>query len=296
MEYIDAKSILMPCGGEWFGCDHTVNIYRGCSHGCIYCDSRSDCYAIKRFDTVRAKRNALEILESELAHKRKKSIVALGAMSDGYNPFEKETELTRGALKLFDRYGFGVSLETKSDMVLRDVDILKSISSHSPVFVKLTVTTPYDGLAKKLEPRACSVTRRFAALAALSEAGLYAGVLMTPVLPFIEDDSASVLTIVDKAAECGCGFVYAGNSFGVTLRDSQRVHFFDKAEKHFVGIKEKYCAAYGNDYFCVSPVSDELYKSFADRCRKYGIEYEMSQIVAKGKRPYEKQQISLFDL
>lgn len=296
MEYIDAKAILMASDGSWFGSDYVANLYRGCSHGCIYCDSRSDCYAIKRFDTVRLKRNALQILENELSHKRKKGIVGLGAMSDSYNPLEKEAELTRGALKLFDRYGFGVTLETKSDLVLRDVDILRSIATHSPVNVKLTVTTPYDDLSKKLEPKAVSPKRRFAALEELARGGIYCGVLLTPVLPFIEDDSASILSIVDSAAHAGCKFVYAGNKMGVTLRDSQRVHFLTKAEKLFPGMKDRYCAAFGDDYFCPSPNADALHTTFADACRRAGLLYEMNTIVADNKRPYETQQLSLFDL
>ncbi len=296
MEYITAKNILMLSDGdEWFGSEYNINLYRGCSHGCIYCDSRSDCYAIKHFDTVRAKRNALEILAEELSRKRKKGIVSLGSMSDGYNPCEKELELTRGALKLLDRYGFGVNIETKSELVLRDADVLKSIASHSPVIVKFTVTTPYDELAKKLEPKSSSPKKRFVALETLSNAGLFTGVLMTPILPFIEDDSASILTIVDKAASSGCKFAYAGRAFGVTMRDSQRAHFFEKLEKYFPNMKEKYCDTFGDDYFCISPNSAELMKTFADRCTQKGLLYKMDAIVAESKRPYETQQISLFD-
>ena len=296
MEYIDAKAILMSSDGAWFGSEYTANLYRGCGHGCIYCDSRSDCYAIKHFDTVRVKRDALRILENEIAHKRKKGIVGLGAMSDSYNPAEKDLELTRGALKLFDRYGFGVSIETKSDLILRDLDVLRSIVTHSPVNVKLTVTTPYDALSKKLEPKAPVSKRRFAALAQVSAAGIYCGVLLTPILPFIEDDSASVLSIVEKAAEAGCKYVYAGTKPGVTLRDSQRVYFLTKIEKLFPGMKDRYCAAFGDDYFCPSPRADELYKTIAEACRRKNLAYTMDDIVAENKRPYETRQISLFDM
>ncbi|MCI8595882.1 MAG: radical SAM protein [Clostridia bacterium] len=296
MEYITAKSVLMVTDSdEWFGSEYNINLYRGCSHGCIYCDSRSDCYAIKHFDTVKAKRNALEILADELSRKRKKGIVSLGSMSDSYNPCEKELELTRGALKLLDRYGFGVTLETKSELVLRDADVLKSISSHSPVIVKFTVTTPYDELAKKLEPKSSSPKKRFAALETLSNAGLFTGVLMTPILPFIEDDSASVISLVDRAASAGCKFAYAGRAFGVTMRDSQRAHFLDKAEKLFPGMKARYLDAFGDDYFCISPRSGELMKTFTERCLQKGLLYTMDSIVAESKRPYETRQISLFD-
>lgn len=296
MEYIETKTILRATDDAWFGSSFTANLYRGCGHGCIYCDSRSDCYAIKHFDTVRAKRNALSILNDELAHKKKKGIVSLGAMSDSYNPYEKELEWTRGALKLLDRYGFGVTFETKSDLVTRDIDVLRSIATHSPVNVKLTITTPYDDLAKKLEPKACSPKRRFAALRALAEANIYCGVLLTPVLPFIEDDSAGILSILETAAEAGVRFVYAGSAFGVTLRDSQRTHFLTKAEKLFPGMREKYVKAFGDAYFCVSPNNDALYAAYTEKSDRLGLKHAMADIVADNKRPYETQQISLFDL
>lgn len=296
MEYITTKTILQSASGGWFGCENTVNLYRGCSHGCVYCDSRSDCYAIKRFDTVRAKRNALSILEEELAHKRKKGVVALGSMSDSYNPCEKELELTRGALQLFNKYGFGVSVDTKSDLVLRDIDVLQSIAKHAPVIVKFTITTAYDDMSRKLEPKVCDTKRRFAALKTLSSAGLYTGVLLTPILPFIEDDSANILSLVDMTATAGCRFVYAGDSFGVTLRDSQRVHFLTKVDKLFPGMKDRYCEAYGDTYYCVSKRNSELYKTFVDRCREKGLKFVMSEIVNEYKNIGQMQQISLFDL
>lgn len=296
MEYINAKSILVPKNGEWFGCDYSANLYRGCNHGCIYCDGRSDCYAYKKFGNVTAKRDALSILENELLHKkRKKGVIALGTLSDSYNPFEKEIELTRNALKLIDRYGFGVSIDTKSDLILRDKDILKSISSHSPVSVKFSVSTPYDDLSKKIEPKVCSVKKRFAALAELSACGIYTGVLLMPVLPFICDDSAAILTVVDKAKAAGCKFVYAGDEFGVTMRDSQRAYFYNKAEKIFPGIKEKYESTFGEEYLCVVPQNELLYKAFCTRCKELGLKYDMKEIIEENKAKYETRQISLFD-
>lgn len=295
MEYINAKVILQPSSGDWFGCDGVINLYHGCSHGCIYCDSRSDCYKIKHFETVAAKRDALALLENELLHKRKKGVVALGSMSDSYNPCEKELELTRGALKLLERFRFGVSVDTKSDLVLRDTDILRAMAAHSPVVVKFSVTTSYDALSKKLEPKVCATSKRMAALKTLSEAGIYTGVMLTPVLPFITDNSADILSIVDMAADTGCKFVYAGESFGMTLRDSQRAHYFRKLDKLYPDLREKYIRTYGETYYCVSENNGELYKAFENRCRERGLKYKMKVITDEYIGASQPQQISLFD-
>lgn len=152
MEFIPAKTIISGyhANSTWFGNNFNMNIYKGCSHGCIYCDSRSECYQVENFDEVRAKENALALIEHELKSKRKRGIIGTGAMSDPYNPLEKEFMLTRGALELINRYGFGVSIATKSDLIIRDIDILKAISAHSPVVVKMTITTADDILCKKL--------------------------------------------------------------------------------------------------------------------------------------------------
>ena len=154
MEFIKSKTILSKekYGAEWYGIDYKMNLYRGCSHGCIYCDSRSNCYHIDNFDIPKGKENALEILENELARRREKGVVGIGSMSDTYNHFEKKYEQTRGALKLLSKYGFGVSIDTKSNLILRDLDILKKINSKSNVIIKFTITTPNDELSKIIEP------------------------------------------------------------------------------------------------------------------------------------------------
>ena len=156
MEFISAKTILSGYAenNPWFGCNYNMNLYKGCCHGCIYCDSRSACYGVERFDEVRAKENALGTLARELRAKRRKGVVGMGAMSDPYNPFERTLELTRGALALLDRFGFGAALATKSDLVLRDTDVLQSIAAHSPTLVKITVTAADDALCRKVEPHA----------------------------------------------------------------------------------------------------------------------------------------------
>ena len=154
MEYVPAKTIVTKTksSADWFGIDYNMNIYRGCCHGCIYCDSRSDCYGIDQFDKVRVKEDALRIIRDELRRKVKKGVVGTGAMSDPYNPFEQESELTRHALELIDAFGFGAAVATKSALLKRDMDVLLGIKEHSPVICKVTVTTTDNHLAKKIEP------------------------------------------------------------------------------------------------------------------------------------------------
>lgn len=205
MEYIPAKTILSGYREqrEWFGCHYNMNLYRGCCHGCIYCDSRSECYGIQEFDRVRAKKDALYLLERELRARRRVGIIHTGSMSDPYNPFEKAECLTQQALEKIARYGFGVVIATKSDLVVRDIPILQRIRSQSPVAVHITITTAGDMLSEKIEPFAPPSSRRFEALRALSGAGITTGVLLMPVLPWITDDPQNIREIVQKAARAG---------------------------------------------------------------------------------------------
>ena len=185
---IPARSIVIKNKSTaWFGTRYTMNIYRGCSHGCIYCDSRSECYGVQDFDTVRVKSDALAVIRNDLRSKTQSGVVATGSMSDPYNPFEKELQLTRHALELLDAYGFGAAVATKGTLITRDADILREIASHSPVLCKITVTTCDDALAAKLEPRAPSSSARLAAVEKLAGQGIFTGVLLMPVLPFLED-------------------------------------------------------------------------------------------------------------
>lgn len=221
MDYIPAKHILVRNRSTaWFGTDHTMNLYRGCYHGCLYCDSRSDCYRIPDFDRVTAKANALPLLRDELARKVRPAFIGMGAMSDPYNSFEEELLLTRHALELIDAYGCGAAAATKSDLILRDADLYRSIQTHSPVICKVTVTTADGDLAAKIEPRAPSPARRLKAVEGLARAGIFCGVLLMPVLPFLEDRPEQVLEVVDRAADAGARFIYP--CFGVTMRQGQR--------------------------------------------------------------------------
>lgn len=295
MEFVEAKTILSKIknGNEWFGIDYNMNLYRGCSHGCIYCDSRSNCYHIDDFDTVRSKNNALDILEKELIRKREKGVIGIGAMSDTYNPLEKKYEITRGALRLIQKHNFGVSIDTKSDLLLRDLDLLKEINYENNVIVKFTITTPYDELSSIIEPNVCTSSKRFEAVKVLNENGIFSGVMMTPVLPYITDDEESIRLLVKMAYESGAKFVYT--YMGMTLRDNQRNYYYSKLDKHFPGLKNKYIEAYGCQYSCIIPQCNKLYSVFIQECRKYGLLYKMEDIIMAYKKNKKDIQISLFD-
>jgi DNA repair photolyase len=295
MQYVPAKTILSgyKTGNPWFGINYTMNIYRGCSHGCIYCDSRSECYGVDHFDEVRAKEQALTILARELQTKRKNGIIGTGAMSDPYNPQEKIHRLTRQALQLVDQHQqFGLAIATKSDLVLRDLDLLTSIQKHSPVLVKITVTTADDELCHKIEPRVAVSSARFAAIGELSRSGIHTGILLMPVLPFLEDQELNIREIVRLAHEHGAKFIFP--SFGVTLRQNQRVWFYQQLDRHFPGLKEKYLEEFGSNYVCNSPRAKELWRLFQAECRKYGILYRMPEIIASYQQGYGNTQLSLF--
>ena len=293
MDYIPAKQILIRNKSTaWFGTDHTVNLYRGCPHGCIYCDSRSDCYRIGDFGRVRAKENALPLLRDELARKVRPGFVGLGSMSDPYNPFEKELQLTRHALELLDAYGFGAAIATKSDLITRDMDVLRCMKAHVPVLCKITVTTTDEALAAKVEPNAPSPARRLAAVKELSRAGIFTGLLLMPVLPFLEDSAENVLAVAEAAAEAGARFVYP--AFGMTLRDSQRAYYYRVLERHFPGLPERYQRQYGPRYECPSPRARELWEAFSRRCGELGLLCRMKDITAACQRGYADRQLSFF--
>ena len=295
MEYIPAKTIVQRTkSGEWFGIDYNMNIYKGCCHGCIYCDSRSECYGIEAFDEVRAKQDALRIIRDDLHRKVKPGVVGTGAMSDPYNPFERELQLTRHALELIDAYGFGVAIATKSPLVTRDADLLKEISSHSPVLVKLTITTADDALCAKIEPHVARSSERFSAIEMLRAQGIFAGILLMPVLPFLEDHEENIAAIVSKAADVGARFIYP--AFGMTLRQNQREWYYQKLEELFPGegLRQKYENRFGTRYECRSPHAKKLFAYFASLCDEKGILYQMRDIVSAYKMGYGDRQLTFF--
>lgn len=295
MKFVKTKTILTKAknGDYWFGIDYNMNLYRGCSHGCIYCDSRSNCYHIENFGMVRGKENALSILEQELSKKREKGVIGIGAMSDTYNPNEFKYEETRNALKLISKYGFGVSIDTKSDLIVRDIDLLKEINTKNNVIIKFTITTPHDELSKKIEPHVCVSSKRLKAMKQLSDNGIFVGILMNPVLPFITDKEEDIKELVRLAKIHGAKFIHT--YMGMTLRENQRDYYFDNLDNRFPGLKEKYKKYYGNRYDCTVFNSKKLYKVFTDECDKYGILYNMKDIITAYKKEIKKsEQITLF--
>lgn len=289
MEFIKAKTILQKAthANEWFGIDYNMNLYKGCCHKCIYCDSRSNCYNIEDFDRVRAKKDEIEILSKELKSKRKKGVIGIGAMSDTYNPFEKQYEITRKALELIYYYNFGVSIETKSSLITRDIDIFNKINSKSDVILKFTITTASDELSRKIEPNVCASSERLKAMKKLSDNGIFVGTLLTPIIPFITDSEENIRNVIRLSYENGAKFVFSMG--GVTLRENQREFFYEQLDKTFPGVKEKYIKTYGNDYFCY-PLNNNLENVFKEECEKYGLFYKMEDIIKAYKKENSEQE------
>ncbi len=297
IEYISAKTIVARTkSSDWFGMDYNMNIYKGCCHGCIYCDSRSECYHIENFEKVRAKENALQIIRNDLRRKVKKGVIGTGAMSDPYNPFEEKLRLTRNALELVDAYEFGIGIATKSPMITRDIDILGSIGEHSPVLCKITVTTAEDELSAKIEPGVAVSSKRFEAVAKLRDNGIYAGILLMPVLPYIEDNEENIRAIIRQASESGCNFIYP--AFGMTLRQNQRDYYYEMLNRIFPqeNLVGKYRKRFGDSYECRSTKAAQLYRMLGEECEKRGMLYRMKDIVHAYKRDYGEKQLNFLDM
>jgi len=270
----------------WFGCKYNMNIYRGCQHQCIYCDSRSECYHIKNFEDILYKENVIEKLKDELPRKRTKGTICFGAMSDPYIPLEAKLKLTKGSLEIIAQHRFPIHLMTKSDLVLRDKEIIKRISEIYAT-VSFTITTTDDELAKKIEPHASLPSARLKAMKELSDIGIYTGITMMPILPFIEDTIETITQIVQKGHEHGAQYILP--SMGMTLRDRQRNYYYKKLDKLFPGVREKYEKTYGDSYSCGSPKARELEMLVKKLCEKYDITTKMVQY----KTPEPAKQLGL---
>jgi DNA repair photolyase len=263
---IRAKSILSSGNG--------INIYRGCTHGCIYCDSRSACYQMDHaFEDVAVKVNAPELLEDALRRRRRRCMIGTGSMCDPYLPLERETRLTRRCLEVIDRQGFGVSLLTKSDLVLRDLDLLRRINQTAKAVVCTTFTTFDEDLCRVLEPRVCTTRRRFETLKACREAGVRTGVWLCPILPFLNDTEENLRGLLEYCFAAGVEAI-VNFGMGVTLREGDREYFYAQLDRHFPGMKERYIRAFGNRYECLSPNAPRLERIFREECRKRGVLWE----------------------
>ena len=289
MHEVRAKGILSAQNG--------MNIYRGCTHGCIYCDARSTCYQMQHaFEVIEVKINAPELLEQALRRKRKKCMIGTGAMSDPYLHLEKNLRLTRRCLELIDEYGYGLSIQTKSDMILRDLDLLKRINRKIKCVVQMTLTTYEEDLCRILEPQVCTTKRRIEVLNIMKEEGIPTIVWMTPILPFINDTKENIQHLLE---ECQKAEVYGIMTFGigVTLRDGDRQYFYQKLDQHFPGMKERYIRTYGNAYELPVPQEKELMNLVRRECIKAGMEYRTNQLFEYMHRFEDKlagEQLSLF--
>jgi DNA repair photolyase len=241
---------------------------------------------------VKPKQNALQIIRDELRRKVRSGIIATGAMSDPYNPLEEELKLTRHALELINVSRFGVAIATKSPLVVRDIDILQDIKKHSPTIVKMTITTADDALCKKIEPNVAPTSERFAAIKKLSDNGIYCGILMMPILPYINDTEENALSIANMAKEAGARFVYP--AFGFTMRDGNREYLYSQLKNIDSNLVEKYQKRYGMKYSCSSPNASKLWKVFAAECNRLGLLYNMKDIVNDYKMGYGDIQLSFF--
>lgn len=268
-----------------------MNLYRGCCHGCLYCDSRSDCYGIEAFDTVHVKENAIALVERDLKSKRKKGLIATGAMSDPYNPWEEKLQLTRKALKLIQRYQFGVTIATKSPLVARDTDVLRQIGEIAPAFVKMTLTTADDTLCKVIEPHVAPTSLRLKAMETLASQGVCTGVLLMPLLPYLNDTEQNIVSLVERAAQAGARFVYPG--LGVTLRGNQKAYFYQQLDRFFPGVKQRYLQQ-GQRYLYQSPRAELLWQAFVESCRQYKLAYRMEDIIALTQQSTKTEQLTFF--
>jgi len=277
---IQAKVLLshVPQPDTGFGLKYNMNLYRGCEHQCIYCDSRSECYQIENFSDVLVKVNAIELLRRELARKRVKGTIGTGSMSDPYTPAERRYNLTGQALAVIAEYGFPVHIVTKSDMILKDLDTLCEINKTLAV-VSFTITTTDDDLAKKLEPGAPLVSDRLKAMAMLAAQGIWVGVTMMPILPFIEDNAANITDIVVKAKEAGATYILPW--MGMSLRNRQREYYYEKLDKLFPGLRDKYMWKFGNRYRCAANDADQLSALFTELCNRHGLATTVKQIASE---------------
>ena len=274
-----------------------MNIYRGCTHGCIYCDSRSKCYGFTHeFEDIEVKINAPQLLEKALKSKRKKCMIGTGAMCDPYLHIEENLKLTRKCLELIDQYEYGVAVQTKSTRVLRDMDLLKSINDKTKAVVQMTMTTYDETLCKILEPNVSTTKERFETLLQFKEAGIPTVVWLTPILPLINDTEENIRGILEYCVEAGVkGIICFG--MGVTLRDGNREYFYKALDKHFPGIKNKYIRTYGNAYDIPSPNNEKLLEIFKEVCVKNGMIYQIKECFQYlHEFPQKYEQMSLIDI
>ena len=271
-----------------------MNLYRGCQHGCIYCDSRSRCYHMDhRFEDVAVKENGVELLDLALRRKRRPCMIGTGSMSDPYTPIEEELQLTRRALEVIERHGCGIAIQTKSDRILRDLDLLQRINRRSKAVVQMTLTTMDDGLCKLIEPNVCPTSRRIEVLKVFQRAGIPTVVWLCPILPWLNDTEENIRGIVEACADAGVkGIICFG--MGLTLRDGSREHYYTQLDRNFPGLKERTMRTYGSAYELRSAHDRELTALFHRLCAKYGIWHDNDRIFRWMSQMEDLGQLSFF--
>ena len=292
MHFVDAKSLLTGNKGRY-----GMNIYRGCLHGCIYCDSRSSCYQFTHpFEDIEVKQNAPELLESALMSKRKKCMIGTGSMSDPYMHCEEKLRLTRRCLEIILKYGFGAALITKSDRVLQDIDLLDAINKKTKCVVQMTLTTYDDDLCSIVEPNVCNTKRRIEVLMEMKKRGIPTVVWLTPILPYINDTEENISAILDACIEAGVKGMICFD-MGLTLREGDREYYYAALDRYFPGLRQKYVKQYGNSYMLPSPNDKELMALFRNTCRENGIMYKPDEIFSYlNEFPEKDEQLSMFDI
>ena len=292
MHFVDAKRILTGSGGHY-----GMNIYRGCTHGCIYCDSRSRCYQFTHpFEDIEVKQNAPNLLEKALKSKRKKCMIGTGAMSDPYMHCEENLRLTRKCLEIILENDFGVAIQTKSDRILRDIDLLAKINRSAKCVVQMTLTTYDDDLCHILEPNVCITKRRIEVLEEMRKNGIPTIVWLTPILPFINDTEDNITAILNECARVGVkGIINFG--MGLTLREGDREYYYAALDRHFPGMKEQYIKQYGNAYDLPSPNAKELMGIFQRICKEKGMLSTPDECFRfMQELPDKYRQMSIFDM
>jgi len=294
---IQSKTILnhVKQPDTYFGLKYNMNLYRGCQHQCIYCDSRSECYQIGNFAEIHVKVNAIDLLADALPRKRVRGTIGFGSMNDTYMPVEKIYKMTGRALEVIADHKFPIHIITKSDLVLRDIDILQEINKTFAA-ISFTITTADDDLAKRIEPGAPPSSARFTAMRTLADAGIHTGVTMMPILPFIEDTVENITHLVEMAHDSGAAYILPW--FGMSLRTGSRDYYYDKLDQLFPGVKEKYVHQFGGRYQCNSPNWHELDQKFQKMISKFGIATQMpiftpEKIKKAGKESVKKEQMVL---
>ena len=292
MHFVDAKGILNGSNG-FFG----MNIYRGCSHGCIYCDSRSSCYQFTHpFEDIEVKQNAPELLEKALRSKRRKCMIGTGSMSDPYMHCEEKLCLTQKCLEIIQRYGFGAAVQTKSDRILRDIDLLDEINRSAKCVVQMTLTTYDDDLCKIIEPNVCNTKRRIEVLEKMQERGIPTVVWLTPILPFLNDTEENITAILKECIRTGVKGIICFD-MGLTLREGDREYYYAALDRYFPGMKERYIRQYGNAYEVPSPKNRQLMDLFRKTCADHGILSDPDACFRYIQElPERYMQMSLFDL